>query len=225
MNRLPKATEQINTNIEKITKLKKAEDLEKQNQVLAKNNENEKKALKLKKEQKEINDDEILLLETEVEKEITVLNGISNVVSVSFDSNEEMEANKYVRLTGQMEKIQTNIDNITGNVLSIYYLFWFKIATTTLVIFLFIRAAGEDDTLIKSFLYLNIFESLFEQDYAFYIDLLIQDILIVTAIAFSIAIVARDYDSFFSLKIRSRIIIAFLISVIGLFVSSSLYNY
>lgn len=204
----------------------KDENLQKQNKQKEFELENEKKAQKLKEEKRALKEEHINYLEDEKIRMQEDIQRIKNPVTISFSGDEAVAGRKYVQLKNKVEIISEERLQARTKALNIKYIFFIKLAATLLFVFILMRLAGEEQDLIASFTYISVFTLLIgENNMALFFDFVVQDIALVSAIAFAIAASFKDYDGFYETKTRTKLFVLFGFSLIGLFVSAMLFAY
>jgi hypothetical protein len=188
--------------------------------------EYEKRAQKLKEQDRKMLKEKITFLEKERNDLLKHIEDYTNSVTISFIGEEEVVADEYIYLKDTIQTVTQSRDNTRVNSLTKVQILLAELAATAFFIFILIRLASENDDLLYSFVFLSIFQGIFgESMMTLYADLVLQDYPLVLAISYIIAISFKDYDSFYSTKIRKKLFYALGFFIIGLFVSSMLFSY
>ena len=188
--------------------------------------ENLKKEEELKNEERKIKKRQLDYLVEEKNKLLNAINELKNPVVISFSADESVAGSKYIELKSKVENTRQKLLESRTKVISFQYILLAKFSATLFFLFILIRLSAENIELIESFVFLTIFQSILgSNNMALFLDLFLQDIPLISAISFVIAIGFKDYKSFFEDKTRTNLYILFCISVIGLFLSSMLFSY
>lgn len=214
----------ISNNIEMRNRELKQKQVEQDNKQKEIELENAKKSEKLRVEERELKNRHIDYLETQRQKLKQELKEYKNPVVISFSSDEFTSGKKYLELKDKVESTRAKMLEARTNIISSWYIFFSKIGATLFFIFILIRLSSGNEELIESFTFLTVFQNILGEE-ALFLDFFFQDIPLISAISFLIAVGFRDYDSFFTKKTRTNLYIAFVISIFGLFISSMLFSY
>lgn len=216
----------ISDNKVKKDKHLKAQNLEAENRKREIELENSKKEQKLKEENDLLVKRKVNYLEEEKRKSLEDIQQIKNPVVISFAGDESLAGYKYVELKQRVHVSRSNMLEARVEVLNPWYIWFAKLSGTLFFIFILTRLAGEERDLIASFTFITIFQSILgETDMTLFIDFFCQDIPLVTAISFLIAVGFKDYENFYENKTRTNLYILFGMSICGLFLSSMLFAY
>lgn len=184
------------------------------------------KSLELQVKEQEIAQRKITVLKAEEELLLEDIQALQSSINISFNANEELLADRYVYLKNSIPDLESQRDTLRAQTLSKTQIILAEFSAMIFFIFIITRLAADNITLLESFVVLSLFRDLYGSSMmSLFADLVAQDYLIVLAISFIAAVSYRNSAAFFDARLKTKLLYAFGIGVVGLFISSMLFSY
>jgi exonuclease VII large subunit len=220
----------FNNAIKQLVKNRELANMDKETQLLKQETEAKTKRQEAKEKEEKLRQKQKDFIETKIDtlesKKNEVKSKVENHVApfyVNILGDIESASKHFKRLNDKIKSKQSEIDKLKYKKLSAVQILLLKTAIAFVTAFGVIRLINGDDMLLESFTVFELFSKIIKDgQMGLYMDFVLQDFIIVSALAYIFSHLHKQFSNFFETKIYPNLGYVVSISIVGLYITSFL---